>query len=57
MSFFTKKTAKPTGSSDFSVFIREACAGDKKKVYRRVINEAINSQDRVIKSADSGRTK
>jgi len=55
MNFFTKKSAKPTGSSDFSVFIREARAGDKKKVYRRVINEAINSQDRVIKSADSGR--
>jgi len=57
MSFFTKKTAKPTGSSDFSVFIRKARAGDKKKVYRRVINEAINSQDRVIKTAESSRKK
>jgi len=54
---FSKKSKKATGSSEFSVFIREARSSDKKRVYKRVINEAIESQDKVIRSAGSRRVK
>jgi len=54
---FSKKTKKATESSEFSVFIREARSSDKKRVYKRVINEAIESQDKLIKSAGSRRAK
>ncbi len=54
MSMFSKKSKKATESSEFSVFIREARSSTKKRVYKRVINEAIESQDRVIRSAGTG---
>jgi len=52
--FFKKKVRKSDmESSEFSVFIREARSSDKKRVYKRVINDAIELQDRVIKNANS----
>jgi hypothetical protein len=52
--FFSKKVNKSDKeSSEFSVFIREARSSDKKRVYKRVINDAIELQDRVIKKANS----
>ena len=54
--FFKKKVSKSDKeSSEFSVFIREARSSDKKRVYKRVINDAIELQDRVIKNAHSRR--
>ncbi len=54
--FFKKKVKKSDKeSSEFSVFIREARSSDKKRVYKRVINDAIELQDRVIKNANSRR--
>jgi hypothetical protein len=52
---FFKKLKKKSNkeSSEFSVFIREARSSDKKRVYKRVINDAIELQDRVIKKANS----
>ena len=56
--FFSKKVNKSDKeSSEFSVFIREARSSDKKRVYKRVINEAIELQDRVIKKANSRRSE
>jgi hypothetical protein len=37
-------------SSELSVFIREAKSRDKKKVYKRVIEDAIREQNDVVKS-------
>lgn len=56
--FFSKKVNKSDKeSSVFSVFIREALSSDKKRVYKRVINDAIELQDRVIKKANSRRSE
>ncbi len=56
--FFSKKVSKSDKeSSEFSVFIREARSSDKKRVYKRVINDAIELQDRVIKEANSRRSE
>ena len=38
-------------SSEFSVFIREASSREKKRVFKRVINDAIESQDNLVKTA------
>jgi hypothetical protein len=56
---FFKKSIKKSDkeSSEFSVFIREARSSDKKRVYKRVINDAIELQDRVIKEANSRRSE
>ena len=56
---FFKKSFKKSDkeSSEFSVFIREARSSDKKRVYKRVINDAIELQDRVIKEANSRRSE
>jgi hypothetical protein len=54
--FFKKlKKKSKKESSEFSVFIREARSSDKKRVYKRVINDAIELQDRVIKDANTRR--
>ncbi len=55
MFFKKSKTRSNKESSEFSVFIREARSRDKKRVYKRVINDAIELQDRVIKNANSRR--
>ena len=47
----------PSDPNPVSVFIREARSSDKKRVYKRVINDAIELQDRVIKEANSRRTE
>ena len=56
---FFKKSIKKSDkeSSEFSVFIREARSSDKKRVYKRVINDAIELQDRVIKEVNSRRSE
>lgn len=38
-------------SGEFSSFIRTASSGEKKKVYRRVLKESVDVQDRLIKTA------
>jgi len=54
--FFKKlKKKSKKESSEFSVFIREARSSDKKRVYKRVINDAIELQDRVVKDARTRR--
>jgi len=56
--FFSKKVKKSDKeSSEFSVFIREARSSDKKRVYKRVINDAIELQNRVIKKVNSRRSE
>ncbi len=55
MFFKKSKTRSNKESSEFSVFIREARSRDKKRIYKRVINDAIELQDRVIKTANSRR--
>jgi hypothetical protein len=47
--FFVRKGKKITeSSSEFSVFIREAKSREKKKIYRRVIEDAIQEQNEVV---------
>jgi len=56
--FFKKKAKKSDKeSSEFSVFIREARSSDKKRVYKRVINDAIEVQDRIVKKSRSRRSE
>jgi len=55
MFFKTKDKKSSKESSEFSVFIREARSSDKKRVYKRVITDAIELQDRVMKNANSQR--
>ncbi len=49
--FYRKK--KTSTSSEFSTFVREARAGEKKKVFKRVLNDSIDVQDRLIKKVQS----
>lgn len=51
MNLVFRKSRKTSKSSEFSVFVREARSRHKKKVFKRVLNEAIDAQDRMIKSA------
>ena len=46
-----KVKAKPEGSSEFSVFIRTASAGEKKRVYSKVIKKSIDDQKKLMESA------
>jgi len=46
MSFFSRN--KPRGSSALSVFIRNASAGERKRVYTSVIKKAIERQKAVV---------
>jgi hypothetical protein len=48
--FFIKAKIRGEKSSELSVFIREAKSRDKKKVYKRVIEDAIREQNDVVKS-------
>jgi len=47
--FFIKTKKCDAKSSELSVFIREAKSRDKKKVYKRVIEDAIREQNEVVK--------
>lgn len=49
--FLTKD--KHIESSEFSIFVREARSREKKKVFRDVLNDSIESQKKAIKSAPS----
>lgn len=57
MSFGIFKSSKAVESSEFSTFIREARSSDKKKVFKRVLNESIDAQDRVLRDAETHRAK
>ena len=46
--FFMKSKKRDKKSSELSVFVREATSRDKKKVYKRVIEDAIREQNRVV---------
>ena len=48
---FFKKTAKPEDSSTFSEFIRNASAAEKKKVYTKVMKDAIEMQKQTMEAA------
>ncbi len=50
MLFSFKK--KPTTSSDFSEFMRNASAREQKRVFKKVIEESIKDQQAVIERAD-----
>ncbi len=43
------KKPKPTTSSSFSVFIREASAAEKKRVYTEVIKKATERQNALMR--------
>ncbi len=49
--FYRKK--KSSTSSEFSTFVREARSGEKKRVFKRVLNDSIDAQVRLIKDAKS----
>lgn len=44
---------KPTGSSPFSEFIRNASSAEKKRVYRDVLVKATERQNRVAAKASA----
>lgn len=48
-SLFRKK---PTKSSEFSEFMRNASAREQKRVFRKVIEESIKAQQTTIERAD-----
>ena len=47
MSLFKRKT-KAVASTPFSEFIRNASSAEKKRVYKRVLEKASESQNRVL---------
>ena len=47
----SKITVSSEGSSEFSVFIRTASAGKKKRVYSKVIKKSIDDQKKLMESA------
>ena len=48
--FFIRSTKRAKKSSELSLFVREAKSRDKKKVYKRVIEEAIREQNDVVEN-------
>ncbi|MEC8847885.1 MAG: hypothetical protein VYB93_01230 [Pseudomonadota bacterium] len=46
--FPLKTTAKPSGSTPFSDFIRNAKSADKKRVYAQVLKKATERQNAVV---------
>jgi len=46
-----KRKPKATKSSSFSEFIRNASSAEKKRVYKRVLEQATASQKKVIAEA------
>ena len=51
MFFISTRKKRAESSSEFSVFIREAKSRKKKKIYRRVIEDAIREQNEVVEGA------
>ena len=48
-----KLSPKPQQNSQFSEFIRNASAGEKKKVYERVMRKAIEKQRKIMECAEN----
>src|SRR3989344_8029027 len=46
-----KRKSKPVASTPFSEFIRNASSAEKKRVYKRVLEKATESQNRVLARA------
>ena len=51
MFFVNTRKKRAESSSKFSVFIRKAKSREKKKIYRRVIEDAIREQNEVVEGA------
>ncbi len=48
---FNKKVTKVTKSSPLSDFVRNTSSGERKKIYKEAINNAIKSQQKVIEKS------
>ena len=53
--FSFKTKPKTTSSSQFSEFIRNASSAEKKRVYKRVLEKASESQNRVLARVTSAK--
>jgi hypothetical protein len=53
--FWFKRKPKPVASTPFSEFIRNASSAEKKRVYKRVLKKASESQNRVLTRAASAK--
>lgn len=51
MKLQLKRKSKPTTSSPFSDFIRNAPSREKKRVYKSVLERATESQNRILTKA------
>ena len=49
--FSFKRKSKSVSSTPFSEFIRNASSAEKKRVYKRVLEKASESQNRVLAKA------
>ena len=56
MGYWFKRSPRSTTSSEFSVFVREARSGEKKRVFKQVLNDSIDAQDRIMKDAGERRS-
>jgi hypothetical protein len=52
---FFKRKPKAVASTPFSEFIRNASSAEKKRVYKRVLEKATESQNRVLARAVSAK--
>lgn len=53
--FSLKRKSKSVQSTPFSEFIRNASSAEKKRVYKRVLEKASESQNRVLARVASGK--
>jgi hypothetical protein len=53
--FSLKRKSKAVASTPFSEFIRNASSAEKKRVYKRVLEKASESQNRILKRAASAK--
>jgi len=54
---FFKRKPKTVASTPFSEFIRNASSAEKKRVYKRVLEKASESQNRVLARIATARLK
>jgi hypothetical protein len=52
-----KRKSKAVASTPFSEFIRNASSAEKKRVYKRVLKKASESQNRVLTRAGTAKPK
>ena len=57
MGIMFNRKKKSSTSSEFSTFVREARSGEKKRVFKRVLIDSIDAQDRLVKGTESNRQK